>query len=67
MKNNYEKIKPCPFCGGDTHLTKSIIEGAWEISCDNNKCKVVVCTYPEKEKKSVIAAWNRRAENDHPH
>ena len=55
-----EKLKPCPFCGGEALL--------WEIKdCD---CYRVFCTKCpccmgiNLEKDEAIEAWNRRVDDE---
>ena len=47
------KLKPCPFCGGEPELKKT---GAWRWI----ECKCGVNTEWELDKKKVIDIWNRR-------
>lgn len=62
-----EKLKPCPFCGGEA----SIFSNAWEwkailrgdrysVRCVNELCHVFVCGNPMKTKEAASAAWNMR-------
>lgn len=51
-----EKLKPCPFCGGEAKLTKAIY-GAW-IQCLG--CRADSTMMPCVE--SAGKAWNTRAE-----
>jgi len=56
-----EKLKPCPFCGGEPYFIKDESYGdLFEIGCSNRKCKLVVYTNDIAEKKKAIAAWNKR-------
>jgi Lar family restriction alleviation protein len=51
---NNEKLKPCPFCGGEAHIfghTKS-----WGVLC--TKCYVSTLNY--ETEAAAIAAWNGR-------
>lgn len=54
MKNN--KLKPCPFCGGEAELYQSYC-GYYQIEC--HQCSARSCTAVEKE--SVISNWNMRS------
>lgn len=54
-----EKLKPCPFCGGNKVETRTDDEGiSWYIFCNN--CGAM-CGYALSEDE-VVKAWNRRAE-----
>ncbi|MBQ8089774.1 MAG: Lar family restriction alleviation protein [Pyramidobacter sp.] len=63
-----DKLKPCPFCGGNKIVIKRIHNSPWQkihfFECDS--CGAVVSfrgpnvLHPEPE--SVFSAWNRRAE-----
>jgi Lar family restriction alleviation protein len=64
---NNEKLKPCPFCGGEAEVKRGEIWlyngnrydpmnwNGWIVSCKN-------CNHIEEgvEKSEAIAAWNRR-------
>lgn len=62
-----EKLKPCPFCGGDTKLQGSILgllKGSYSIVCLNEKCGAHVFYYgAEWEKSENVKRWNRRAKD----
>lgn len=52
------KLKPCPFCGGEAHLTRKLgqnITYDWFVYCQNCGCKT-----PYWVKDHVTAIWNRR-------
>lgn len=66
------KLKPCPFCGGKVSISLSldVDDFLWVITRGNgkDKCKCRVFMESEKfygagnaEKKALIEAWNRRA------
>jgi Lar family restriction alleviation protein len=66
-----DKLKPCPFCGGEAELFLRSCNGVpsgdvvteAEITC--NKCDVKFTRWALNKiwaKKSVIEAWNRRVE-----
>lgn len=68
--NNFEKLKPCPFCGGTAYLggehEDSDMTGYY-VEC--TKCDVIMggmCwnggSFSTKEE--AIKAWNRRVDND---
>ena len=54
-----EKLKPCPFCGGD-----AVIMGkrAVYIMCGNYKCMARTDKYAKP--KFAKEAWNRRANDE---
>ena len=55
-----DKLKPCPFCGKKNIIIETWSSGGprYMVKCNNPNCPV-----PEIwAKKSVIEAWNRRAE-----
>ena len=57
-----DKLKPCPFCGGEAILEifRGLKHPSYCIYC--SKCGIE--TLPSKGKKGIINAWNRRANND---
>lgn len=61
-----EKIRPCPFCGGQAILIGRELyfsqtnEKSYHIEC--SKC--MVRTVEVMDKESVVKHWNRRAENE---
>lgn len=55
-----EKLKPCPFCGGEASLCSTGFatkDNYYLIHCKGCGCKQLVSIHREK----VIEAWNRRA------
>lgn len=71
-----EKLKPCPFCGGEADA--EIVVGKTEVSTGIGfrvccpKCRIerssftrCVISFEEAEifKQEVIEAWNRRSDN----
>ena len=56
-----EKLKMCPFCGGEVKITSSAEYEVSFIEC--TKCYARVNWYDKKLRKSKIdiEAWNRRA------
>jgi len=58
-----EKLKPCPFCGGEA-LLKDDLEyfGAKVICLECGATKVLYDFSKENSIKGVIKEWNRRAE-----
>lgn len=62
-----DKLKPCPFCGGEVKLIKYTImnfffhEDAYYIKCD--KCEAQIGWNGKRFKKNkLIESWNRRNE-----
>lgn len=56
-----EKLKPCPFCGGEAELTNvAIIPNAITVRCKECNCNV---NWFCKEQEA-IEAWNRRISNE---
>lgn len=59
------ELKPCPFCGGKARLW---VDGGVRVIC--SKCYVGTMNltdsigYESDAVEMVVAAWNRRAEND---
>ena len=54
MNNN--KLKPCPFCGGEAELYQTY-NGCYQVEC--HKCGARSCI--EKKKENVISNWNMRS------
>ena len=56
-----EKLKPCPFCGGEAFLwrTNHIVF----IQCSNYNANSHLVEVRAKNDKDAIEAWNRRADN----
>ena len=50
-----DKLKPCPFCGGEARL---IGHSPYSITCCKCRATTVICNTPD----DAIDAWNRRAE-----
>lgn len=50
-----KKLKPCPFCGGETKELKLL--DATSIACE--KCG---CRTPFDCRENVVKIWNRRAD-----
>lgn len=56
------KLKPCPFCGGEAHISKD--DGYYTIRC--SKCPADFGRYwfpsGNRKKDEMIKTWNRRTE-----
>ena len=56
-----DKLKPCPFCGGEAHTFHNYL---WHVKCDgtggNYYCVMGFGAFVTEAE--AIAAWNRRAE-----
>lgn len=50
-----DKLKPCPFCGGEARL---IGHSPYSITCCKCRATTVICDTPEK----AINEWNRRVQ-----
>ena len=56
-----EKLKSCPFCGGEVELFKMVSESDKELECWYAICKeCAVQTRNCSTKAEVSQAWNRR-------
>lgn len=56
-----DKLKPCPFCGGNAVETRTDDNGtSWYIFC--NDCGLSAGYSMTEE--DLIGAWNRRAQDD---
>ncbi len=59
-----EKLKPCPFCGGNAKLNSENNSslGAWEQTIYTISCKKCPCWIGNqiKDKEEAIEAWNKR-------
>ena len=52
------KLKPCPFCGGDAEITKW--HEGYFVECKEQRCGGTIGAYKTEEK--AIEAWNTRVE-----
>lgn len=68
-----EKIKNCPFCGGEAKAYGALIDGNFEVWCGCVTCRTRTSSYLpdvrisltglekiENAKNYAIMAWNRR-------
>ncbi len=55
-----DKLKPCPFCGGEATIRKYeyFSEDTYNVYCEECGCEISMY-YSEGD---AIDAWNRRAE-----
>lgn len=53
-----DKLKPCPFCGGNVKKRKGRIAGTMMFICE--KCGADVCFYGAESDPKATYAWNRR-------
>ena len=59
-----EELKPCPFCGGEARL---LVNDGVKVIC--SKCYVGTMSMKDvmwqesNAVETVVAAWNRRADN----
>ena len=56
-----EKLKPCPFCGGEVKKFVGPINLTIMFIC--KKCGADVCFYDAEHEPKATEAWNRRADN----
>lgn len=60
-----EELKPCPFCGGEARL---LVNDGVRVIC--SKCYVGTINMTDvmwqesNAVETVVATWNRRADND---
>lgn len=57
MTEKTQKLKPCPFCGGDASYLYKQSSTTWYVFCGECESSGAE-SYSETE---AIAAWNRRA------
>lgn len=59
-----QKLKPCPFCGGDVRLIRAPL-GTNVIICD--RCGLDAMFFGcEKNQNKIREAWNRRTTDEDP-
>ena len=56
-----EKLKPCPFCGGEAVYDKDIA-GYFFVCCPSDECNTQVASYHYPSLEEAINAWNTRVE-----
>lgn len=65
-----EQLKPCPFCGGDAELQKSLggpftedaTRVSFRVACKDLECQGGYSNFWHTTPEDAMAAWNRRAE-----
>ena len=77
MANEEQKLRSCPFCGGEASYCTGYITddkqyfgvGIWCSKCDANIRREILIPkidfgqYVDKMRTEVIKAWNRRAKD----
>lgn len=58
-----DKLKKCPFCGGEAKLYDSVEFGSF-IYCTNSDCDIHPMTGNDTETEEVIKIWNTRYTDD---
>lgn len=58
------ELKPCPFCGGEAHLSDMNEYGEYLVECVNDFCNVMPSTFPFRTEDAAIEAWNRRVKDE---
>ena len=55
-----DKLKPCPFCGGEALLHDEEYKecGIYWVGCFNADCKMHPVTADYTHEESAVAAWN---------
>ena len=63
-----EKLKPCPFCGGEAIIKchDKDYSDNWFVYCANldGNCEIHPYTWFYETKEEAIGAWNRRFYNE---
>jgi Lar family restriction alleviation protein len=54
------RLKPCPFCGGEALAINSMRGESYDVGCFNGDCPIEPHVWAEIESEA-IAAWNTRA------
>jgi len=57
-----EKLKPCPFCGGEVKKFIAPIRQTVMFECE--KCGADVCFYGKEYDPKATQAWNRSFDNE---
>ena len=58
-----EKLKPCPFCGGEVTISPGRSDLRWLLCSKGSACagSGLHTVFTEAGQETAIAAWNRRA------
>ena len=54
-----DKLKPCPFCGGEPYIKQYKDFYLYKVICEN--CYIETGGW--REKRNAVKAWNRRHSN----
>lgn len=54
-----DKLKPCPFCGGEPYDFYTDNFGYWYIKCKDCQAEIHA-----RKRKQAEKLWNRRVENE---
>lgn len=59
-----EKLKPCPFCGGEAHIKEvvSCCDKLYTVGCSDSGCMGFETMCCRATMDDAAEAWNRRAE-----
>jgi len=60
-----DKLKPCPFCGGEANVERAVCDyDAWHVVCPNNNCRAEAGCCGSKD--GAADAWNTRTPPANP-
>lgn len=56
------KLLPCPFCGGEAELNRTIVKGRsmYSVSCKHKWDCTIGTTFLQETKEEAIELWNTR-------
>ena len=58
-----DKLKPCPFCGGEAYYWRGNLSGLYMVGCNNGSCRGYVMDDTKRiSLENAVEAWNTRAE-----
>ena len=63
-----DKLKPCPFCGGEAEIRTRMDENIWDhsqvtwqaVSCGNLDCSCQGFDWPKDAQPNAVELWNTR-------